>query len=115
LLFAIQNAFNQKETAMTSNVFDTGVHELRRNWGWLLALGIVLIFLGVIALIDSVAVSVISAIIFGGVLIFAGVVEAVQAFRHRTGSHCFLHVLDTAVSVHRVGIMLCETHWRICW
>lgn len=83
---------------MTSNVFDTGVHELRRNWGWLLALGIVLIFLGVIALIDSVAVSVMSIIFFGWVLIFAGIVEAVQAFRHRNGSHFFLHVLDAVFS-----------------
>lgn len=90
---------------MTSTVFDTGVHELRRNWGWLLALGIVLIFLGVIALIDSVAVSVISIIFFGWVLIFAGIIEAVQAFRHRKGSHFFLHVLD-AVFSFIVGIML---------
>ena len=90
---------------MTSTVFDTGVHELRRNWGWLLALGIVLIFLGAIAMIDSVAVSVISIIFFGWVLIFAGIIEAVQAFRHRKGSHFFVHVLD-AVFSFIVGIML---------
>jgi len=90
---------------MTFSAFDTGLHELRRNWGWLLALGILLIFLGVIALVDSVAVSVISMIFFGWVLLFAGIIQAVQAFRHRMGNHFFLHVLN-AVFSFVVGLML---------
>jgi len=114
LLPAIQNVFNPKEIAMTSNVFDTGVHELRRNWGWLLALGIVLIVLGGIALIDSVAFSVISIIFFGWVLICAGIVEAVQAFRHRNGSHFFLHVLDGCFRSSLVSCC-CGTRWQVCW
>lgn len=58
-----------------------------------------------ITLIDSVAVTVMSIIFFGWVLIFAGIVEAVQALLHRTGSHFFLHVLD-AVYSFIVGMML---------
>lgn len=27
---------------MTSNIFDIGLQELRRNWGWFLAIGIIL-------------------------------------------------------------------------
>ncbi len=94
-----------EEAAMTTKVFDTGVHELRRNWGWLLALGALLVFLGAIALVDSVAVSVISMIFFGWVLVVAGIVQAVQAFRHRKGSHFFPHVLN-AVFSFIVGLML---------
>lgn len=90
---------------MASIVVTTGAHELRRNWGWLLALGIALVFLGLIAVIDAVAVSVISIIFFGWVLIVAGIVEAIHAFRHRNGGHFFLHVLD-AVFSFIVGIML---------
>jgi uncharacterized membrane protein HdeD (DUF308 family) len=90
---------------MASIVVATGAHELRRNWGWLLTLGIALVFLGVIAVVDAVAVSVISIIFFGWVLIVAGIVEAIHAFRHRNGGHFFLHVLD-AVFSFIVGIML---------
>ena len=90
---------------MTTTVFDTGLHELRRNWGWILALGIALIFIGAIAVIDSVAVSVASMIVFGWVLLIAGIVQAVQAFRHRTSGHFLLHVVN-AVFSFIVGLML---------
>ncbi|MGH9353055.1 MAG: HdeD family acid-resistance protein [Terriglobia bacterium] len=87
------------------SILPTGLRELRRNWGWLLALGIALIVLGVIALIDSVAVTVISMFLFGWVLLIAGIIEAVQAFRHRRGGHLFLHVLNAVLSIV-VGLLL---------
>lgn len=90
---------------MTSSIFDFGLHEMRRNWGWLLALGIILIILGIIALVDSIAVSIVSMLLFGWVLVVAGIVEAVQAFRHRKASHFFLHVLNAVFSIV-VGVML---------
>jgi len=92
---------------MTSNIFDIGSQELRRNWGWLLAIGILLVILGIIALIDSVAVSIVSMILFGWLLLLAGIVEAAQAFRHRRGGHFFLHLLNAVFSIV-VGLML----WR---
>jgi uncharacterized membrane protein HdeD (DUF308 family) len=72
--------------------------EYRRNWGWLLALGIVSIILGFIALLDSVLATVVSMIWFGWVLLIAGIVEAVQAFRHRRSGHVFLHSLNAVLS-----------------
>lgn len=89
----------------TGSIFLTGVHELRRNWGWLLALGILLIILGVIALWDSVSFTVVSMIFFGWVLLFAGIIEAVQAFRYRRSGHLFWHALNAVLSIV-VGIML---------
>lgn len=44
-------------------------------------------------------------IFFGWVLLIAGIIEAVQAFRHRHGGHLFLHVLNAVLSII-VGIML---------
>ena len=90
---------------MASDLFDIGPHELRRNWGWLLALGVALILLGGFALIDSVAVSIISMVFFGWILLFAGAVEAVQTFRHHKGGHFFLHLLNTVFAIV-VGLML---------
>jgi len=90
---------------MASSVFDTGLHELRSNWGWHLAMGIALVLLGIIALINSVAVTVVSMMVFGWLLLFSGFIEGVQAFRHRQGSHFFLHLLNAALAIV-VGLML---------
>lgn len=87
------------------SVFSSGWHEYRRNWGWLLALGVISIILGLIALTDSVAVTVVSMLVFGWVLLIAGIVEAVQAFRHRHAGHLFLHSLN-AVLAFVVGLIL---------
>jgi len=90
---------------MASSVFDTGLQELRRSWGWHLAMGIALILLGIIAVIDSVAVTVISMMFFGWLLLFGGIIEGMQAFRHRRGGHFFLHLLNAAFAIV-VGLML---------
>ncbi|HEY6290157.1 MAG TPA: HdeD family acid-resistance protein [Terriglobia bacterium] len=89
------------------NVFRTGLHELRRNWGWILALGIALIVLGMIAIGDVVFFTVVSVIFLGWVLVFGGIVEAVQAFRHRKGGSFFLHLLSSVLAVV-VGFLLLE-------
>lgn len=86
-------------------ILSTSSHELCRNWEWLLALGIALIVLGIVALVDSVAVTVISMFLFGWILLIAGIVEAVQAFRHRRSGHLFLHVLNAVLSIV-VGLLL---------
>lgn len=90
---------------MTSNIFNIGIQELRRNWGWLLVIGIILVILGIVALVDSVAVSIVSMFLFGWVLLVAGIVEAVQAFRHRSVGHFFLHLINAVFSIV-VGVML---------
>lgn len=90
---------------MSTLVAGHAVHELRRHRGWMLAMGILLVLLGAVALVDAVAVSIVSIIFFGWVLIFAGIVEGVHALRHRHSGHFFLHVLDAAFSLV-VGIML---------
>ena len=77
----------------------------RRSWGWVLALGIISIILGMIALLDSVLATVASMLVFGWVLMIAGVVEAVHAFRNRNGGHLFLHSLNAVLSFV-VGFML---------
>jgi uncharacterized membrane protein HdeD (DUF308 family) len=79
--------------------------ELRRNWGWLLALGVLLLVLGIIALADSVVATVTSALLFGWILLVAGIIEGVQAFRHRGSGHMLLHALNAVLAIV-VGIML---------
>ena len=94
-----------QHTATLTGLFAADLATLRKNWGWLLVLGIILVGLGIIALLDSVLVTSVSMLFFGWILIIAGIVEAVQSFRHRRSGHLFLHVLNAALSII-VGIML---------
>lgn len=59
----------------------------RRSWRWLLTLGIISVLLGVIAVFDSILATIASMIFFGWVLLIAGIVEAVHAFRNKQRDH----------------------------
>lgn len=72
--------------------------DLRKHWKWLLAIGVVLVLLGLVALADAFAVTVASMIFFGWVLVIAGIVQAIQAFRHRQSGHLLLHTLNAVLS-----------------
>ena len=62
-----------------------GLDTLRRGWGWFLALGIVLIVLGIFAVGWAAVVTVASVIIFGWLLIAGGVMQAADGPSLRTG------------------------------
>ena len=66
---------------------------IERRWGWLLALGIVQIICGALALAIPLAASLAAAIVFGAVLLVTGVFQAVHAFRVRTWKGVVLHAL----------------------
>lgn len=54
---------------------------LRRNWGWLMGAGIVLILLGIFGLAATFLFSVASALSFGAMMLIAGGVLFADAFR----------------------------------
>ena len=72
-------------------------HEMVSNWGWFLAFGIVLAFLGLAAMIRSFAATVASMLFFGWVLIFAGLFEFVYAFMVGRWTGFFLHLLAAVI------------------
>lgn len=94
-----------RNTRVADDIFPSPAAELRPNWGWLLVLGICLLILGTLAVLDTVLATTVSMLLLGGILLIAGVVEAVQAFRHRHGGHLFLHALNAVLSIV-VGAML---------
>jgi len=71
----------------------TGSDELRRHWGWYLALGIVLIVLGMIAIGSTFLMTIASVFFFGWLLIVGGVIEAIHAFWHKRWAGFFLDLL----------------------
>jgi uncharacterized membrane protein HdeD (DUF308 family) len=70
-----------------------GAGELRRSWGWYLALGIVLIVLGTIAIGSTFVMTIASVFFFGWLLIIGGVMEAIHAFWHKRWAGFFLDLL----------------------
>lgn len=66
------------------------IEEARKNWGWYFALGIVLILLGAAIISSSYYATIFSVILFGILLLFAGVVQIFQAFVSLKWSGLFL-------------------------
>ena len=82
-----------------------GAEELKRGWGWFLALGIVLVILGVVALSWAVLTTLVSAVLFGWLLLVGGVLSVVHAFlRRRWG--CFFLELFAGILYAVVGLMI---------
>ena len=79
--------------------------EMIHNWGWFLALGLVLLVLGVAAIVRSVTSTVVSMMFFGWILVFAGVIEFVNAFMVGKWAGFFLHLL-AAILFTVTGIIM---------
>ena len=83
----------------------TDLEEFRRNANWFLALGIILIILGTVALGRSIFVTLASMVFLGWLLVIGGVIEAMQAFWQRQWGGFFLHLLGGVLYVI-VGLMV---------
>ncbi len=73
--------------------------EMIHHWGWLLAFGIVLAALGVAAVVRSFASTLASMMFFGWMLLFAGIVEFINAFIVGHWAGFFLHLLASILFV----------------
>jgi uncharacterized membrane protein HdeD (DUF308 family) len=78
---------------------------LSHKWGWLVALGIVLIVLGVFVLGHAVLATLVSTLVIGWLLIIGGVVEAVHSFQVRTWGGFLLELL-LAVLYFVAGVII---------
>lgn len=75
------------------NRFFRDLHQLTRNWGWFLFLGIALISLGALAIGASTFVTVASMIFLGALLFAGGVLQIIYAFWAQKWSGFFLALL----------------------
>jgi uncharacterized membrane protein HdeD (DUF308 family) len=78
---------------------------LQKHRGWFLVIGIIAMCLGVFALGAVGLVTLTSVVVFGWVLMFGGVVQAIHAFRVRVGEGFFLYLLS-GILRFVVGILL---------
>ena len=94
---------------MISNVASIeriGLQELKRNWGWYLALGILLIVFGTIAVGRSCLFTTMSMVFIGWLMIFAGAAQALHAFWKERGWGGFFVDLLMGILYIVVGFMI---------
>ena len=70
-----------------------GHENVRKHFGWFIALGVALIILGVIGLIAVVSTTLFSILLFGWLLFIAGIGQIIHAFRVRPWSGLMLQLL----------------------
>ena len=79
--------------------------DLGRHWGWLLAVGILSIALGVLGLGMTMALTLASVFYFGVLLIVIGGAQVIQSFKSAGWKSVILHVL-IALAYLAAGIMI---------
>jgi uncharacterized membrane protein HdeD (DUF308 family) len=75
-----------------NNPIFAGMHEIRKSWGWFLALGILFMISGVICIMGDVTATFVTVLFFGWLLLFSGVAALVHAFWTRTWSGFFFYL-----------------------
>jgi uncharacterized membrane protein HdeD (DUF308 family) len=80
---------NSLRTSIESEV-DGG----RDSWGWLVALGITLVILGIVCLATEVIATVVTVVTFGWLLVLGAILAFVRTFRVRKWSGFFLYLLS---------------------
>ena len=87
---------------MGASVWPGTFQRLQERRGWFLALGIVLVVLGVLALGDTIAVTLVSMVFLGWLLVISAIVQAFHWLRGREERHLldlFVFVLDFVVGL----------------
>jgi uncharacterized membrane protein HdeD (DUF308 family) len=82
-----------------------GLEEVRKRRGWFLALGVLLIVLGMSALGSSVTMTLATMVFVGWLMIVGGVLEALHAFACKAWSGFFIDLL-TGVLYAVAGFMI---------
>lgn len=70
-----------------------GFGDLGRRWGWLLAMGVVLELLGMIAIGASVAITLATMVFIGSLMLVGGMLQIVQAIALRAWSGFYLDLI----------------------
>jgi uncharacterized membrane protein HdeD (DUF308 family) len=78
---------------------------LSRNWGWLLALGILMIILGVLAIAAPYGATLAVQFALGWILVIGGIAEAIHAFMAKGWGGFVLELLSAILYVV-VGVLL---------
>jgi uncharacterized membrane protein HdeD (DUF308 family) len=79
---------------------------LRRHWAFMLALGILMVVLGMIGLVMAATFTIASVLVFGALLVVGGIAQVVEAFRATGWRSTALHVFIALVYIAAGAIAL---------
>jgi len=71
-----------------------GLQRIRHSWGWVLALGIALAITGVLCILAAFTATLVTVLVFGWLLLIGAAISLIHAFRSRTESGFFLHLMS---------------------
>jgi uncharacterized membrane protein HdeD (DUF308 family) len=77
----------------SSQSLGSGIHELHRKWGWIVALGVIFVIAGFVALGSVVLATVVSVTYVGIMMLLAGVAEIFSAFQMQSWGKFFLWII----------------------
>jgi uncharacterized membrane protein HdeD (DUF308 family) len=80
-----------------SSLFEAGIEEVRKSWGWFLVSGIVLMVLGAACIATAQTATTFSILWLGWILAISGVVWLVGAFQAWTWGGFFLYLLNAII------------------
>lgn len=84
-------------TTTTAEISPVG--QLRANWGWMLALGVIFLILGFIGMSRLVAVTLASTWVFGILLLMGGVAQIIEAFKCSGWKSVLWHIMIAVLYV----------------
>jgi uncharacterized membrane protein HdeD (DUF308 family) len=70
-----------------------GTEALRAKWGWIVALGVIYLLVGLLALYSVVTATIASVFVVGIMMLIAGVAEVINAFQVKSWGKFFLWVI----------------------
>jgi len=80
-----------------ASVFEAGMEEVRKSWGWFLVSGIVLMVLGAACIAKSQTATTFSILALGWILAISGIVWLVGAFQTWTWGGFFVYLLNAII------------------
>jgi uncharacterized membrane protein HdeD (DUF308 family) len=81
-------------TQYSDRPFLAGIEQMQASWGWILAIGILLMLLGAVCIVSDVTATFTTVILFGWLLMLGGVFALIQAFYTHAWSGFFPHLLS---------------------
>jgi uncharacterized membrane protein HdeD (DUF308 family) len=102
---------------MTTTTVETSVlGQLRANWGWLLALGLLFLALGLLGLTKLFPLTITTALFFGFLVLIGGAAQLVHAFKCKGWKSVTWHVLVAVLYVLAgISIIMDPTIASIIW
>jgi len=95
---------NQAESLEKQSIFSQGLY---KNWGWILALGVIFVILGFVGLGMTMFLTLVTVLYFGILILIAGVIQLVNAFRSRESANIAFHLL-VAILYGLAGVVIIQ-------